>query len=154
MGGKISNGCLSWFMIGTSRYDFPRTNQGPTRRTLQFEAALLSSVHWRDTRRGVMGSTGHWGYLRTALRKIVSPCLPSYYYTRWKGMKGVMGSIGCRGHRHPILRKIEGSLAYKVSNRDDGSAGRGGCPSICRRTVNGVSSVRVEFSLMDFNGFI
>ena len=32
LGGRVSNMCLSSFMVETSRYDYPRTNQGPLRR--------------------------------------------------------------------------------------------------------------------------
>ena len=35
-GGRVSNMCLSGFMGKTSGYDYPRTNQGPLRRTLAF----------------------------------------------------------------------------------------------------------------------
>ena len=36
LGGRVHNMCLVLFVVETYGYDFPRTNQGPLRRTLAF----------------------------------------------------------------------------------------------------------------------
>ena len=48
-GRRVPNLCLSWFMVKTSGYDSPRTNQGPMRRTFSFwgQKHCLGGVHSR-----------------------------------------------------------------------------------------------------------
>lgn len=40
--GKVANGCLSCFMIGTYGYNSLRKTKGPRGGPLQFDAALLA----------------------------------------------------------------------------------------------------------------
>ena len=133
-----------------------RPTKGPQWKVQLFEAALPNSVHQRETRRGLVGLTGHQGYSHPSLINIVNALVYLATITLdGMGWQCVMGSMGHRVHRHLIHRKIEGSLGCKVSDRDNESAGRrGGCPSTQRKTVDEVSPVRVEFSLMNFNDFI
>ena len=47
--GRVDNMCLSLFVVETSVYESPRTNQGPLRRTLaRWSQYCLGSVHPRD----------------------------------------------------------------------------------------------------------
>ena len=87
--GNLSNGCLSCFMIETSRYDSPRTNQGPLRRPSAVDVALIGSVYRRDRRKSMCGVTGHGGHRDPTHGKIrEGSCLPRYCYTRRNRVDG------------------------------------------------------------------
>ena len=146
---------VSWFR--TSRYDSPRINQGPSRRT----PTVWCSTNWKCASRGktTVRKRPYRASKVTVVPQLERLWSPFFYLDTatldGRGRRGVMGSTGRRGYRHPILRKIERSLAWKVSDRDNRSARRRGvCPSAHRRTITGVSSVRGRISLMDFNDFI
>ena len=91
--GKVANVCLSCFMIETSRYDSPRTNQGPLRRPSAVDVALIGSVYRRDRRKSMCGVTGHGGHRDPTHGKIrEGSCLPRYCYTRLKWIDGASRS--------------------------------------------------------------
>ena len=49
LGGRVHNMCLVLFVVETYGYDFPRTNQGPLRRTLAHSRQhCLDSVQPRE----------------------------------------------------------------------------------------------------------
>ena len=126
-------------MVETSGYGSPRTNQKP------------GSVHRRDSRRLVCGSTGRRCHRRPTLRlmeKAPSPSQPLNSSTKCRGA-GYGPCMDQRGVDDTVVPHLDNwrkPLACTVSNQDDGVHDEGGA---VRRLTNGpsiaVSSVRVEF---------
>ena len=76
---RVSNSCFCGSMVKISGNVSPKTNKGFLRRTLEFEATLLGSVHRRDKRRSLYGTTGRRCHRRPIVRwveKVPSPSQP------------------------------------------------------------------------------
>ena len=99
IGGKVAHTCLSFFMVETSGYDSPRTNQGPLRRT----PAVWGNIAWQ------CASTGQ----RTNRVWIEGASMPPYSETcTIFGSPSPAQSLNlpteCRTEGRPARRLIDG----------------------------------------------
>ena len=79
LGGRVHNMCLVLFVVETYGYDFPRTNQGPLRRTLaRRRQQRMGSVQPRKARDG--SCVDRWG-IDAKLHPTLSKIYGSLYCT-------------------------------------------------------------------------